>query len=166
MNDPHERFRELAALAHYGELDPDEAAALEEHRARCAPCRALGAALERDLGMPAAIDDLAPGWLAALRARVADEERAAPRLDDRRTGSAGSAAPRAWRGFGAGLAAGLAASWLAFLAWRASVAPRAAPAPAPGAPALVASAAFARADPPPRASSPGPFAQIAALRGR
>ncbi len=169
MNDPHERFRELAALALYGELDAGEAALLEEHRARCAPCRALRAALERDLGAlarPAAADDLSPGWLEALRARVADEERATPSRASRRDLAAvGSAGPRAWRSFGSGLAAGLAASLLAFLAWRERAVPRV-PTPAPATPAPLAGAAFARADPPPRASSPGPFAQIAALRGR
>lgn len=156
----HERFRELAALALYDELDGTEHATLEQHRASCADCRAFAAELELGLGRLARAplaDDLPLAWLGLLRARI-EREAAPARAPRTRSG---------WLGFAAGLAAGLAASLL----WMQGAGGPVGPSPdvaerVPDAPApeLVASTGFARATPPPRTTSQGPFAPLATLR--
>jgi anti-sigma factor RsiW len=144
----HDEFRELAALEAYGEIDADERARLDVHRAECAECRDLAAGLRRGLGRLASAggtEDLPAGWAERIR----ESARTAPR----RRASAVRLA------FAAGVAAGIAAGVaVAHLALAASV-------PAPGrAPESGHTAEFGRETPPPRAASFGELAHLGRSR--
>jgi anti-sigma factor RsiW len=144
----HDEFRELAALETYGEIDADERARLEVHRAECAECRDLAAGLRLGLGRLAsagAAEDLPEGW--------ADRIRESASTAPRRRASAVRLA------FAAGVAAGIAAGFAAaYLALAASV-------PAPErAPARGHPAEFGRETPPPRAASFGELAHLGRSR--
>ncbi|MFN0243592.1 MAG: zf-HC2 domain-containing protein [Planctomycetota bacterium] len=102
----HEDIHERLALRLYGELDPAESRALDEHLRDCEECRQFASELEHGLGRVVAVrtsarDELPPDWAERLQAATRDVATTAPRP---------SVAPERlspWWAAAAGIAAGL-----------------------------------------------------------